>query len=73
MTPFSSCIPCHNGIVTCALSSLQQQFPPTTDLFLIDDGSSDGSVGIALELGADVVRLEKNVGRGAVRADRADG
>lgn len=70
MTTFSAYVPCYNNAFTVAraLSSLQQQCPPTTDLFLLDDGSSDGSVGIALELGVDVVRLDKNVGRGAVRA-----
>jgi cellulose synthase/poly-beta-1,6-N-acetylglucosamine synthase-like glycosyltransferase len=70
MTPFSAYVPCYNNAKTIsqALSSLQRQSLPTTDLFLIDDGSSDGSAAIALELGAAVVCFDKNMGRGAVRA-----
>ena len=57
MTPFSAYVPCYNNAKTIsqALSSLQRQSLPTTDLFLIDDGSIDGSAAIALELGVDVI------------------
>jgi glycosyltransferase involved in cell wall biosynthesis len=56
MTPFSAYGPCYNDAKTIsqALSSLQRQSLPTSELVLINDGSSDGSAAIAHALGVDV-------------------
>jgi hypothetical protein len=56
MNPFSAYVPCYSNATTFsqALSSLQRQSLPTSNLVLINDGSSDGSAAIALALGVDV-------------------
>lgn len=51
-----------------ALSSLQAQKALVAELFLVDDGSSDGSRAVAEHMGVAVVALERNEGRGVVRA-----
>jgi glycosyltransferase involved in cell wall biosynthesis len=68
--PISACIPCRDNAATLArcLESLRAQRTEIDDLTVIDDGSQDDSPAIAERLGARVVRLGENRGRGAVRA-----
>lgn len=74
MTSVSAYVPCFNNAATVrhALTSLQAQRLPVAELFLVDDGSSDGSRAIAWHMGVPVVALERNMGRGAVRAAAMD-
>ena len=39
-----------------------------SELFVISDGSIDGSVEVVTSLGVDLIELKKNYGRGYVRA-----
>lgn len=66
----SAYIPCFNNRATLAdtIRSLQSQQPPVDDLWVIDDGSTDGSGEIARSLGTKLVRHDQNLGRGAARA-----
>ena len=68
--PVSAYIPCYNNAPTVGLTiqSIQNQTCPVDELFVVDDGSADHSVAVAEGLGVRVIRLEKNKGRGAVRA-----
>jgi glycosyltransferase involved in cell wall biosynthesis len=70
VTSISAYVPCFNNAATVgqALRSLQAQRAPVAELFLADDGSSDSSLVIARLLEVPVVALERNMGRGAVRA-----
>ena len=74
MTAVSAYVPCYNNAATVgqALRSLQAQRVPVDELCLVDDGSSDGSRAIAMHMGVPVVELERNMGRGAVRAAAID-
>lgn len=74
MTAVSAYVPCFNNeaSVGLALGSLQAQRPPVAELYLADDGSSDGSQTLAKQMGIPVVALERNMGRGAVRATAMD-
>ena len=68
--PVSAYIPCYNNAGTLALTiaGIRNQTHPVEELFVVDDGSSDHSVSVAENLGVPVIRMEKNQGRGAVRA-----
>jgi glycosyltransferase involved in cell wall biosynthesis len=70
MTTVSAYVPCFNNAATVgqALASLQRQTYPLDELFLVDDGSTDGSSSVAEQLGVRIVAMERNAGRGAVRA-----
>jgi len=70
MTGISAYVPCFNNAasVAFALVSLQQQSLVVDELFLVDDGSTDGSRALAEQLGVPVISMERNAGRGAVRA-----
>lgn len=74
MNAVSAYVPCFNNAATVgrALESLQRQSPPVAELFLVDDGSSDGSRAVAEKLGVRVVAMERNSGRGPVRARAMD-
>ena len=63
-------VPCFNNARTLpdTLKSIKVQTVPVDELFIIDDGSSDGSDQLALDLGCRVIRNEENLGRGATRA-----
>jgi glycosyltransferase involved in cell wall biosynthesis len=63
----SAFIPCYNNRETLAdaVTSLRAQNHPADEIFVVDDGSTDGS---AETVNVPVVRLEKNSGRGAARA-----
>lgn len=62
-------IPCYNNIDTIAeaLNSIKRQTVAVNDLFVIDDGSTDGSAEAVEAMGIRVIRNERNLGRGAVR------
>jgi glycosyltransferase involved in cell wall biosynthesis len=70
MKGVSAYVPCFNNgaSVGRALTSIQRQSIPVDQLFLVDDGSTDGSRAVAEQLGVRVVAMERNGGRGAVRA-----
>jgi cellulose synthase/poly-beta-1,6-N-acetylglucosamine synthase-like glycosyltransferase len=74
MKPVSAYVPCFNNVATVgrALESLQRQSVPVAELFLIDDGSTDGSRAVAEKLGVRVLAMERNSGRGPVRARAMD-
>lgn len=75
MTPLPSArvsayIPCYNNAKTVGftIQGIQNQTYHVDELFVVDDGSTDDSVAVAESLGAKVIRMETNQGRGAVRA-----
>jgi glycosyltransferase involved in cell wall biosynthesis len=63
-------VPCFNNVRTLpdTVKSIKEQTVPVDELFVVDDGSSDGSDKLAQELGCRVIRHEKNLGRGPTRA-----
>jgi glycosyltransferase involved in cell wall biosynthesis len=67
---YSAFVPCFNNEVSIAnsLKSIQFQSISPTELFLVDDFSSDNSVHVAEKLGVDVIRNSSNLGRGYTRA-----
>ncbi len=66
----SAYVPCFNNEATvlASLDSLRAQSVPPTEICLLDDGSTDRSVDVGVRAGVRVVRMERNSGRGAVRA-----
>ena len=66
----SAYLPCYNNQATIldAIKSIQNQTLPVSELFVVDDGSSDNSVSIVEAAGVKVIRNSVNEGRGAVRA-----
>ena len=68
--PVSAYIPCYNNAETVGLTiqGIRNQTHPVDELFVVDDGSTDNSVDVVERLGVRVIRMEKNQGRGAVRA-----
>jgi len=66
----SAYIPCYNNARTIgqAIQGIRDQSHPVDELFVVDDGSTDDSATIAEGLGVRVIRLGKNLGRGAARA-----
>jgi glycosyltransferase involved in cell wall biosynthesis len=67
--PVSVVIPAHNRerMLARALSSVRAQRPAPAEVLVVDDGSSDGTAAVAEQLGARVVRHERNRGEGAAR------
>ena len=63
----SAYVPCYNasGTIRDAVRSVLNQTVPLDEVFVVDDGSIDGSAEIP---GIRVVRIERNQGRGATRA-----
>jgi GT2 family glycosyltransferase len=66
----SAYIPCYNNRATIAvaLASIRAQSRAVDELFVVDDGSTDGSAEVVESLGERVIRLGTNLGRGAARA-----
>jgi glycosyltransferase involved in cell wall biosynthesis len=62
-------IPNYNSEKTLAacIGALQAQTYPNIEIILADDGSTDGSVKVARDLGVTVVQQSKNAGSGVVR------
>jgi glycosyltransferase involved in cell wall biosynthesis len=65
----SAYIPCYNNIDTIAeaVNSIRRQKVAVGELFVIDDGSTNGSAEVVESMGVRVIRNERNLGRGAVR------
>jgi glycosyltransferase involved in cell wall biosynthesis len=70
MQSISAYIPCHNNQETISgtIQSLRAQSYPISELFVVDDGSTDRSTDIVEAEGVPVVRLNENKGRGYIRA-----
>jgi GT2 family glycosyltransferase len=66
----SAYVPCFNNAPTIrrVLEALRNQTVPIADLFVVDDGSTDGSAALVKSLGVRLVRHDQNLGRGATRA-----
>jgi GT2 family glycosyltransferase len=66
----SAYIPSYNAATTLAraIESLKQQHPPVDELFIVDNHSTDNSSQVAEAAGVKVIRLERDLGRGACRA-----
>ena len=66
----SACVPCFNNAATliAAVDSVRHQTRPVDELFVVDDGSTDGSADLVESHGIRVIRLGRNCGRGAARA-----
>lgn len=65
----SAFVPCFNNArtVLAAVESLRRQCVEVDQLFVIDDCSTDESVRVVESAGIQLIRLESNLGRGAVR------
>lgn len=66
----SAYVPIYNSRPTAsdAVASIRDQTVPVDEVFVIDDGSTDGGGAESEQNGIRVVRFENNQGRGAVRA-----
>ena len=66
----SAYIPCFNNraSIAAAVASVRAQTRAVDELFVVDDGSTDGSDALVESLGERVIRTGVNSGRGAVRA-----
>jgi GT2 family glycosyltransferase len=66
----SGYVPCFNARATIleAVKSLRAQTRPLDEIFVVDDGSTDGSAEVLRAEGARVISMGRNQGRGAVRA-----
>ena len=62
-------IPCYNGanFLPGCIASLKEQTRPPDEIIVVDDGSTDGSGGVARRLGARVLEQSTNQGLGAGR------
>jgi glycosyltransferase involved in cell wall biosynthesis len=66
MPSVSVIIPAHNEAPTIAsIVRMTAATVPAAEVVVVDDGSSDGTADAAARAGARVIRLEKNVGKGA--------
>jgi len=66
MKPYTILIPAYNAAATLPelLTRLKKVTPPPRQIVIIDDGSSDESAAIAENVGAEVIRLSRNHGKG---------
>jgi glycosyltransferase involved in cell wall biosynthesis len=67
--PVSVVIPAHNReqMLARALGSVLAQSPAPEEIVVVDDASSDGTAAVAEEMGARVIRHDRNRGEGAAR------
>lgn len=67
---YSAYVPCCNNAATvrAAVESLLAQRPAPDEVLVIDDGSTDGGAATLAGLAVRVIRHERTLGRGAVRA-----
>jgi glycosyltransferase involved in cell wall biosynthesis len=67
--PVSVVIPAYNRehMLRRALASVYAQSAPPAEVIVVDDASTDGTAAVAEELGARVLRHEKNRGEGGAR------
>jgi len=67
---YSAYVPCFNHAATlrAVVESLLRQSHPPEELVVIDDGSTDNSADTLRDLPVRLVRLGRNLGRGAARA-----
>lgn len=70
MQSVSAYIPSYNEQSTLdkTVRSIQAQTVPVSEIFILDDGSTDETAAAGAKLGVSVIRHEKNRGRGAARA-----
>jgi glycosyltransferase involved in cell wall biosynthesis len=63
-------IPCYNHgkYLRAVIESIRAQTHPVDELFVVDDASSDDSIRVAEAAGVRVVAMQRNQGRGSVRA-----
>ena len=69
MARLSAYVPCFNNASTIreSIESIQRQTVGIEDLFVVDDGSDDGSQQIVESMGVRLIQHSSNLGRGAVR------
>jgi glycosyltransferase involved in cell wall biosynthesis len=67
--PVSVVIPAYNreALLRRALESVLAQRPAPAEIIVVDDASGDGTAAVAEELGARVIRHDRNAGEGAAR------
>jgi glycosyltransferase involved in cell wall biosynthesis len=67
--PVSVVIPAYNSerMLQRALQSVLVQRPAPAEIVVVDDASTDGTAAVAEEMGARVIRHERNLGEGAAR------
>ena len=65
----SAYVPCFNNCTTIleAVRSIKEQTYPVSELFVVDDGSTDKSVQILKDEGIKVIANSENMGRGYTR------
>ncbi|HSH95613.1 MAG TPA: glycosyltransferase family 2 protein [Roseimicrobium sp.] len=66
----SAYIPCFNNAPTvlAALDSIRRQSVAVPEVFVVDDGSTDDSAALLEKADVRVIRMGRNMGRGAVRS-----
>jgi glycosyltransferase involved in cell wall biosynthesis len=67
--PITVVIPAYNRerMLQRALASVLAQKPAPAEVIVVDDASTDGTAAVAEEMGARVIRHERNAGEGAAR------
>jgi glycosyltransferase involved in cell wall biosynthesis len=68
--PVTAYVPCYNAVATIrrAVESVLAQTVRAAEVFVVDDGSTDGSMDAIRDLDVRVVAAPRNLGRGETRA-----